>query len=320
MPLTDTVSRQIHSVRWEMTKKVFKFSLMILVLATTILTYRNNITAALYGHSRDESVVETLIEFDHVESNTQTITNGMDSKSYRPNDSRTRNETFPYIDSTVVIIHDSDGDGDGQPSLGTITGNGNTLITHNHFSDPLDPNDPNDVIWVKDKNGSGNVVQTQFTNPTSEFQTTVIDLPDGMMDVTPAPEASQSVKSALQPGDLLDVVYMDSDGKLVSHAYTIQNIQDGVITIYNDDPNFAIFQGSSGGGAFYNNELIGNTWAIQVEFEFFEGNKKFLQQEIYIVINPPQLSFEELERESQNENSPYEFKALSSNCVNAIRE
>ena len=81
-----------------------------------------------------------------------------------------------------------------------------------------------------------------------------------------APIASPKIILRLGVGDVVDIVYWDdTNNNFVRGQFTISNIdnlRNGGISV--DDPGGLLNPGDSGSGVFFNGELIGNLWAINL--------------------------------------------------------
>jgi hypothetical protein len=93
----------------------------------------------------------------------------------------------------------------------------------------------------------------------------VFALPTGAgLGGSSAPVADQATIQGLGTGDTITVVFWeDVAGQLAQATFTIAATAPGTITL--SDPGHVINGGDSGGGAFYQGELIGNTWGFLVD-------------------------------------------------------
>ena len=102
-----------------------------------------------------------------------------------------------------------------------------------------------------------------------------------------APIASQRTIKGLGAGDMVDVVYWDDPrGQLAVATFQIKAIQNKTVIILHDPGNI-INGGDSGGGVFYNGELVGNTWRY-VQSVDRAGNQ--VDKEVHVQIVPAELS------------------------------
>jgi hypothetical protein len=99
--------------------------------------------------------------------------------------------------------------------------------------------------------------------------------------------ASMRTISQLGAGDTVDVVYWD-DGreKLAVAVFQIKNILNNTIIVL-DDPDDIINGGDSGGGVFYNGQLIGNIWRY---IERLDGQGNLVNKDVQMQIVPPELN------------------------------
>jgi hypothetical protein len=146
-----------------------------------------------------------------------------------------------------------------QPSLGTVVGP-NVILTHNHFGQ-LPGAHQNESMTFRGKNGER--VQVQYadleTTPVDEG-TMLLRLPAGLT-LPAAPLADRSVIDRLAAGNWLTVIYWDDvNSRIRQQSFQIAGIENGVVTLA--DPNRLINKGDSGGGVYYEGQLVGNTWSI----------------------------------------------------------
>jgi len=147
-------------------------------------------------------------------------------------------------------------------SLGTIIAP-DLILTHNHFSRPQ-------PAWLEEtyifEDAWGRSVQWQprslkFTMPDTE--TLLIRLPAGAFPDR-ATVADRTTVSRLAAGAWLTITYWDdATRQIAQHDFQIAQIKDGLATLA--DPDKHINRGDSGGGAFWQGRLIGNTKSIYAD-------------------------------------------------------
>jgi hypothetical protein len=171
-------------------------------------------------------------------------------------------------------------------SLGTKI-SWNTVLTHNHFSDLagtyiLDPANP------KRPHGVSNTSRTtQFGRSPQYGAQTRLVYSAVKYAGSVAPMAAMSTISQLGAGDTVDVVYWDDvREELAVAVFQIKNIQNNTIIVL-DDPDDIINGGDSGGGVFYNGQLIGNTWRY---IERLDGQGNLVNKDVQMQIVPPELN------------------------------
>lgn len=147
-------------------------------------------------------------------------------------------------------------------SLGTIVAP-DLLLTHNHYSRPQ-------LTWVEEtyffEDVWGRSVQwwprsLQLTALNSG--TMLIHLPAGAFP-DQAKVADRTSVARLHVGSWLTISYWDDAAdRIAQRDFQITQIQGGVVKLA--DPNKVINHGDSGGGAFWQGQLIGNIWSIDVD-------------------------------------------------------
>jgi hypothetical protein len=142
-------------------------------------------------------------------------------------------------------------------SAGTAI-NSNTILTHNHYDKANPPLSAGDLITENRP-----VAYADPVGPDLEGkpQTQLFTF-DEQLFTEPALIASQNTIYSLDIGTVLQVVYWDENKREFSIlSTTVEKPADnGRITLNN--PNNIINPGDSGGGVYYGNMLIGNTWSI----------------------------------------------------------
>ena len=171
-------------------------------------------------------------------------------------------------------------------SLGTKI-SPNTVLTHNHFSDLagtyiLDPASPKRPHGV-----SNSTRTTQFgRSPQYGAQTRLVYSAVKYAGST-APIASKRTIAQLGAGDTVDVVYWDdARQELAVAVFQIKDMLHNTIIVL-DDPADIINGGDSGGGVFYNGQLIGNTWRY---IERLDGQGNLVNKDVQVQIVPSELN------------------------------
>lgn len=145
------------------------------------------------------------------------------------------------------------------PSLATVIGP-NTLLTHNHYRSGLGTH-PNETLHITDEAGRDvRVAAGRIDLHVVDARTQVLVLP-GELAPAAVPVASPQVVAAIGPGDRLAVVFWDDPASRLAQAeFEVIEVAQGVATLA--DPALRINGGDSGGGAYLEGELVGNTWAL----------------------------------------------------------
>jgi len=169
---------------------------------------------------------------------------------------------------TVIIRHTwkqmrSDGRYDiSANSLGTAIGP-DLILTHNHFDQPVGRL-PEELFTFDD--AVGRTIQWRpgdLKLTVGNAGTMLIRLPAGTF-ATNARLADGATLKHLVVGVWLTVSYWDNrTGGLAQQQFQIRQIKDGLIKLA--DPDRLINSGDSGGGAFFNDQLVGNTWSIDMD-------------------------------------------------------
>jgi hypothetical protein len=175
--------------------------------------------------------------------------------------------------------------GKAHESLGTKI-SPNTVLTHNHFSDLagtyiLDPSNP------RRPHGVSKATQTTQFGRSRQFgaQTRLVFSAVKYAGQI-APIASRSTIKKLQAGDSVDVVYWDdARQELAVEVFQIKDILQNTVIVL-DDPANIINSGDSGGGVFYNGELIGNTWRY---LQVLDGQGNLIDKDVQVQLVPAGL-------------------------------
>jgi hypothetical protein len=147
-------------------------------------------------------------------------------------------------------------------SLGTLMGP-NLILTHNHFNVPPGAL-ATGTLTVTDQAGRSRQWRTAEVQLISiDVSTTLIWLPNGTA-MSSARTADMATLQRLAVGDRLAVNYWDdATSQLAQQDFTIMRIQNSIAQLA--DPNRVIHSGDSGGGAYFNGQLVGNTWSINLD-------------------------------------------------------
>lgn len=171
-------------------------------------------------------------------------------------------------------------------SLGTkITAN--TVLTHNHFSDLagtfiLDPSNARRPHGVSDTTRTTPFGRSRQYGAQTRLVYSAVKYAGQV-----SPIASQRTIQHLSTGDTVDVVYWDdARQELAVAVFQIRTIRNNTVIVL-DDPADIINSGDSGGGVFYNGELIGNTWRY-LERVDLNGNQ--VDKEVHVQIVPVELT------------------------------
>jgi hypothetical protein len=147
-------------------------------------------------------------------------------------------------------------------SLGAIIAP-DLILTHNHFSRPQ-PVWQEEMYTFEDAWGRSVVWQPRslkFTMPDAE--TMLIRLPAAAFPDR-ATVADRTTVNRLAVGAWLTITYWDNATRqMVQHDFQIVQIKNGLVTLA--DPDKYINRGDSGGGAFWQGQLVGNTKSIFVD-------------------------------------------------------
>ena len=147
-------------------------------------------------------------------------------------------------------------------SLGTFIGP-DLILTHNHFSPQLG-HLAEELFTFQDEQG-----RTAQWRPRDlqlialNAGTMLIRLPTRTFS-DQALVADVTVLQRLAVGAWVQLHYRDSaSGSIVESNFQILQTKDGLLKLA--DPDHRIETGDSGGGVFFENRLIGNTWSIDVD-------------------------------------------------------
>jgi len=150
----------------------------------------------------------------------------------------------------------------GGDSLGTAVAP-NIILTHNHFHKPPEPLQDETLTFVVPASAALSLPVEGLPFVAIDGGTALIYLP-GTVALPGAPISNRSTVEHLAIGDRLTVCYWDDDGeRLAQQDFAIIRIEGGVATLA--DPDRIINPGDSGGGAFFEGRLVGNTWAMHAD-------------------------------------------------------
>lgn len=141
-------------------------------------------------------------------------------------------------------------------SLGTLIAPDEAL-THNHFAQPPE-NATRQLMRFIARHHTLELPLAETQRRPADAGTLFLGLPQPMA-AAPAQLANKSTVESLGFGAWLTVVFWES-GQPTQAQFMVLWVKDGVATVA--DPAKHINPGDSGGGAFYNGQLVGNTWAI----------------------------------------------------------
>jgi hypothetical protein len=146
-------------------------------------------------------------------------------------------------------------------SLGTFIA-ANFILTHNHFGF-MPGRRSCDQLIVTDE--AGHYWRWRATNVefiALDAGTSLIGLPNKLLTPFAPLAASPSVPTP-PVGSWLTVNYWDDNTQRLAHRdFQIIQIKDSIARLA--DPDLVINPGDSGGGAYYNGKLVGNTWSIDL--------------------------------------------------------
>ena len=171
-------------------------------------------------------------------------------------------------------------------SLGTKVSK-HSVLTHNHFQN-LSGTHIVDPSNTKRPHGVSNTTRTSAFGRSTRYgaQTRLVHSAVKYAGAV-APIATQRTIKGLRVGDMVNVVYWDDPREQMAVAvFEIRAIKDNTVIVLNDPANI-INGGDSGGGVFYNGQLIGNTWRY-VQITDRAGNQ--LDKEVHVQIVPPELN------------------------------
>jgi hypothetical protein len=149
-------------------------------------------------------------------------------------------------------------------SQGTII-TGNILLTHHHYEIALETL-VTLTLTLTDVKGNHQTITVEPKHIVAvDAGTTLIPLPEAI-SWNPDRLAIQVQHLDIQQGDQLTTYYLNSNGiptviELTAYVYDTISYP-GLTSLILKDPQAQIKPGDSGGGVFYQGELIGNLWAI----------------------------------------------------------
>jgi hypothetical protein len=180
---------------------------------------------------------------------------------------------LPSITDSVVSLTI-----DGQHQSLATQINDNTILTHNHQKFPLNEYSAGNASLA---DGWSDTYGQELDN---KQQTRLVTF-NSSLPGNSATIASQDVILSLNTDDYLDVVYWNDElGQISSISLQIVTSNDYTIVLL--DPTTTINDGDSGGGAFFNGNLVGNTWRIG-ELQTPDG--QYIGPGVVIAIVPPNL-------------------------------
>jgi hypothetical protein len=160
--------------------------------------------------------------------------------------------TWKQLEGEQVLLY-------SVPSLGTLVGYGD-ILTHNHFR-PAPAG-----AWAEQ------VAVTPFGHAALAMPMAAPDRRSGSPSLTrlslpaasglrAAPIASLQILASLRPGSTLTVVYWhNAAGQLAQQEFPVVEVGEGFLTLA--DAQRVINRGDSGGGAFFQGQLVGSTRGV----------------------------------------------------------
>ena len=149
-------------------------------------------------------------------------------------------------------------------SLGTVIGT-HRILTHNHFTGGLGTQ-PNETLSIVDQAGR------IFPASISEVKGVALDKSTLLLDVPatlttpPAVLADQQLIGQLAPNAWLTVDYWDdANSRFATKAFQVLQQQGGIVILA--DPEHIINLGDSGGSAYFEGRLIGNTKSYNADMQ-----------------------------------------------------
>ena len=175
--------------------------------------------------------------------------------------------------------------------LGTAVG-ASAILTHNHFVFSPEPRESETLTFTVPSGQAFTVLMSDMAAVAVDAGTQVFYLPSYVVLAT-APVADQSCVDQLKAGMWLQVDYWDrATQRFAQGNFQVERLEQGVATLA--DPAHLIRRGDSGGGAFLEGKLIGNTWAIYVDPEdkqpLGEFNVALLPAEAMELLRPEQMT------------------------------
>jgi hypothetical protein len=153
--------------------------------------------------------------------------------------------------------YDCEGD-----SLGTVIGP-DLILTHNHFSQQLG-HQLEEVFTFEDEQGRTiqwrprDLQLTPFDGGTLLIRLPTKTYPDQAM------VANKMTRQRLAVGDWVQISHRDATKNyVIEDRFQIEQIKNGQLKLA--DPAHLIKTGDSGGGAFWQGQLIGNIWSIDMD-------------------------------------------------------
>ncbi|MBD3276380.1 MAG: hypothetical protein GF372_13775 [Candidatus Marinimicrobia bacterium] len=198
-----------------------------------------------------------------------------------------------YIDRTVIIHvrvpNAKPGVDFAERSLGTIL-SPNCVYTHDHFS--FSDISSQEVTFFF---GNGLMIQPdrvvlEHIGPKFTFWESSINTQSSYIwgsnsfGKNEAVISSTSNFSSLGIGMSVEVVFYNNDLDLLDVvSLPVVSLNNCYIVL--EDADFIINHGDSGGGVFFNRELIGNSWAIFSNFPY-DSNEYYSSQFVWVALHP----------------------------------
>jgi len=144
-------------------------------------------------------------------------------------------------------------------SLGTVVAPG-LILTHNHHAF-LDQRGADVVVVLTESTGTSWLISlSDLTLLPLDAGTLLIQLPEDVT-LTDDTRLTMALDPSIQPGDWLNIAYRrPTTGSIERASFEVVQVLADRIRLA--DPQHLIQPGSSGGGAYLGDRLIGNTWSI----------------------------------------------------------
>ena len=147
-------------------------------------------------------------------------------------------------------------------SLGTVIAP-HLILTHNHYGDTLGHQSAG-MLEIMDS------AHHVWRVPVAKAQLLMINAGTGLLwwpydlPVPTAPLADAANLQGLTAGKWITVNCWDDNTQgIIRRDFQIIQVKDGIAQLA--DPDLVIRPGDSGGGAYFNGKLIGNTWSINLD-------------------------------------------------------
>ncbi len=173
-----------------------------------------------------------------------------------------------YLATTVRIEHTWHFIQNGQDmrviayNLGTVIG-ARTILTHNHFDARIGTLDRELMTVTQGDSAVTELALSKVRLNPMDGGTMLFGLPSAM-NVPEAAIADHNTLKRLTVGKWLTVVYWDDANRQTAQRdFKVIKLGKGFATLA--DPGHIINSGDSGGGAYLDGQLVGNTWRITTD-------------------------------------------------------